>query len=58
MTCNHCVDSVRKSLKKIKGIKDIDIDLATGRLLYSGSEGIRKNVEKSILSLGYKIKNQ
>ena len=58
MTCNHCVDSVRKSLKKIKGIKDIDIDLGTGRLLYSGSADIRKNVEKSILSLGYKIKNQ
>ena len=43
---------------KYRGIKDIDIDLATGRLLYSGSADIRKNVEKSILSLGYKIKNQ
>ena len=57
MTCNHCVNSVMKSLKKINGIENIDINLATGRLIYSGSSAIKKNVEESILSLGYKIKN-
>lgn len=58
MTCNHCVDSVKRSLKKIKGVKDIGIDLASGKLSFSSSSNVRKNVEKSILSLGFKIKNQ
>ena len=58
MTCNHCVDSVRKSLKNIKDVKDIDIDLASGKLSYNGPSNAKKNIEKSILSLGFKIKNQ
>ena len=58
MTCNHCVDSVRKSLKNIKDVEDIDIDLASGKLSYNGRSNAKKNIEKSILSLGFKIKNQ
>ena len=58
MTCNHCVDSVRKSLKNIKDVKDIDIDLASGKLSYNGPSNAKKNIEKIILSLGFKIKNQ
>lgn len=30
MTCNGCVSSVSSVLKKIKGIKDVSIDLSTG----------------------------
>ena len=57
MTCNHCVDSVRKSLKNIKDVKDIDIDLASGKLSYNGPLNAKRIIEKSILSLGFKIKN-
>ena len=44
MTCNHCVDSVRKSLKNIKDVKDIDIDLASGKLSYNGPSNAKKNI--------------
>lgn len=57
MTCNHCVSSVKKSLEKLDGIGDIDIDLASGHLIYNSSSNIDKKVQEIILSLGYKIKN-
>jgi hypothetical protein len=57
MTCNHCVDSVRKSLAKINGIEDININLSDGKLTYNSSINIEKDVIEVILSLGYKIKN-
>lgn len=57
MTCNHCVDSIRKSLAKINGIEDININLSDGKLTYNSSINIEKDVIEVILSLGYKIKN-
>ena len=57
MTCNHCVDSVQKSLSKINGIENININLSDGKLTYNSSINIEKNVAEVILSLGYKIKN-
>ena len=58
MTCNHCVDSVKKSLSKINGIENIDINLSDGKLTYSSSSDIGENVAEAILSLGYKVKKQ
>lgn len=58
MTCNHCVDSVKKSLSKINGIENIDINLSDGKLTYNSSSDIGENVVGAILSLGYKVKKQ
>jgi len=58
MTCNHCVDSVKKSLSKINGIENIDINLSDGKLTYNSSSDIGENVVEAILSLGYKVKKQ
>ncbi|MFJ7908678.1 heavy-metal-associated domain-containing protein [Kitasatospora sp. NPDC096204] len=32
MTCGHCVSSVTAELKKIDGVEDVAVDLATGRV--------------------------
>ena len=57
MTCSHCVDSVKNSLIKIGGISHVDVDLATGQVQYSSNKDVQDEVEKNILSLGYKIKS-
>ena len=57
MTCSHCVDSVKNSLVKIGGISHVDVDLATGRVQYSSNKDVQDEVEKNIISLGYKIKS-
>jgi copper chaperone CopZ len=30
MTCDHCVRSVSEELGKVRGVRDVEIDLATG----------------------------
>ncbi len=47
----------KKSLSKINGIENININLSDGKLTYNSSINIEKNVAEVILSLGYKIKN-
>ncbi|MEU8515659.1 cation transporter [Kitasatospora sp. NPDC048722] len=32
MTCGHCVSSVTAELKKIEGVTEVAVDLATGRV--------------------------
>ena len=38
MTCGHCVNSVSTEVGAIEGVKDVQVDLATGRVTVS-SEG-------------------
>jgi copper chaperone len=30
MTCDHCVRSVSEELSKVPGVRDVEVDLATG----------------------------
>ncbi|HWC10635.1 MAG TPA: cation transporter [Acidimicrobiales bacterium] len=30
MTCGHCMQSVTQEVKKIEGVADVDVDLASG----------------------------
>ena len=55
MTCSHCADSVSNSLKKIKGISNVNVDFESGLIQYSSSRDILKDIKEAILSLGYKI---
>ena len=40
MTCSHCVDSVKNSLSKITGISNVNVDLASGKVQYSGDANL------------------
>ncbi len=55
MTCSHCEESVRKNMLKIKGISNVQIDLSTGRVLYSDAGKSMDAIVNTIESLGYKI---
>jgi copper chaperone len=57
MTCSHCVDSVKKSLSKLKNIDQIDIELSSGKIEYRGNKESIQVVQDTISSLGYKIKS-
>ncbi|MEH0938159.1 heavy-metal-associated domain-containing protein [Micromonospora psammae] len=38
MTCGHCVNSVSTEVSAIEGVRDVQVDLATGRVTVT-SEG-------------------
>ncbi len=56
MTCNHCKMNVETNLKKMTGITDVKIDLASGHVSLEGENINLGNTEKTINDLGYKYK--
>lgn len=56
MTCSHCVESVKKSIQKIKGISSVSVHLESGEIRYTGDDTMKSEIIKSIESLGYKVK--
>lgn len=57
MTCSNCALGVTKKLEK-RGLKDVDVNFATGEVRFSNSPDITIDViESDIKSLGYGIKS-
>ena len=57
MTCASCVARVEKSISKIKGIKNISVNLATEKASFEIEPGFATliQVEKAVEDAGYKI---
>lgn len=56
MTCNHCKMTVETNLKKMPGISEINVDLASGDVIIKGEKIDLARAEKTITELGYKYK--
>ena len=57
MTCNHCVDSVTKTLNKLNGVTVKNIDLNSGRIDFIDNEADIDEIHKNIKDLGYEIEH-
>ena len=55
MSCNSCVESIKKTIKKIKGIEFLNLELKSGKLeVICSSEDLNK-IKKSIMDLGFEV---
>ena len=54
MSCQHCVDSTRKALEAIKGISNVQIDLAKGEATFDGTVAI-ETVKEAITKIGFEV---
>jgi copper ion binding protein len=56
MTCQHCVMSVKKSLGKLEGIQNVDVDLQKGEVRFDNTKGLAADaVKKAIEEAGYEV---
>ena len=55
MTCASCVAKVETSLKKINGVSEVVVNLATEKVKITSSDVEFKNFTEAILSTGFKI---
>ncbi len=55
MTCNHCKMTVENNLRKMSGVSDVKIDLASGKVTVEGDNINSSDAEKTITDLGYKF---
>ncbi|MBI2684290.1 MAG: heavy-metal-associated domain-containing protein [Actinobacteria bacterium] len=53
MTCQHCVASVREEVERVAGVRDVDVDLATGRLTVAGEDVDDGAVVAAVAEAGY-----
>jgi len=56
MTCGHCVSSVTEEVSELPGVKDVQVDLESGRLTVTsdaplGADTVRTAVEEAGYSL-------
>jgi uncharacterized membrane protein YraQ (UPF0718 family)/copper chaperone CopZ len=55
MTCNHCKENVENSIKSSPGVKEVTVDLTTGKVNITGNSFDLEKIESGIKSIGYKI---
>ena len=57
MTCNHCVQTITKALKKISGLNSIDVSLDSKEVnvLYNENETNLQEITKKIVEVGFEL---
>ncbi|MFD5435607.1 heavy-metal-associated domain-containing protein [Kitasatospora sp. NPDC127067] len=56
MTCGHCVTSVTAELKKLDGVDDVAVDLATGKVTVGSTRSLADSeVAAAVDEAGYDL---
>lgn len=53
MSCGHCVTAVRGDLERVPGVVDVEVDLATKRVVLRGDGVDRETVRAAVDDAGY-----
>ena len=55
MTCNHCVESIKKTIGKIKGVDNLSIDLSSGKVSFKNTGADIAFIQNEIKDLGFEV---
>ncbi len=56
MTCQHCVNTVRRALSSIEGVVSVNVDLPTGRVEVELEKDVpQEKLTAAIEEWGYKV---
>jgi copper chaperone CopZ len=55
MTCDHCVLSVTEEVADVAGVRDVDVELASGRLTVAGVGFDDEAVKAAVEGAGYTV---
>jgi copper chaperone len=55
MTCGHCVSSVHEEVSEVFGVESVDVDLASGRLVVTGTGVSDEAVRAAVAEAGYEV---
>jgi uncharacterized protein len=56
MTCNHCKNSVEKTLSSLAGISSVKVDLASKTAVLTGKTFNLAKIEEALTSIGYSLR--
>jgi copper chaperone len=55
MTCEHCVMSVSEEVGEISGVRDVAVELDSGRLTVAGEGFTDEQVAAAVAEAGYEV---
>lgn len=56
MTCGHCVAAVTEEVRKVNGVRDVDIELETGRVTIESEVGVDPGaIRAAVEEAGYQV---
>jgi copper chaperone len=58
MTCQHCVAAVGEEVSALAGVSDVNVELASGVLVVSGSDLDPDAVRSAVEEAGYSLAGQ
>lgn len=56
MTCGHCEKAVKSALMELGEVKEVEVDLSTGKVVVKGENLQDKFIKDAIIEAGYQIK--
>lgn len=55
MTCGHCVKAVGDEIGNVPGVTGVDVDLATGRVVVTGTDVEASALAAAVDEAGYEV---
>lgn len=59
MTCGHCARSVTEEVSEVAGVREVEVDLASGRVTVSSEQPVDDAaVRAAVAEAGYQVVDQ
>jgi copper ion binding protein len=56
MTCGHCAASVTEEVGKLDGVREVDVDLGSGRVTVTSDRALAEDeVRDAVIEAGYQL---
>jgi len=55
MSCQHCVNRVKKAIEALDGIKSLDVSIGGTKVTFDEGKVSKNEIEKAIAAAGYKV---
>lgn len=56
MTCNHCKQAVIEAAKSVEGVRDVHVDLETGKVSVTFTHSVKDEaIKEAITEAGYEL---
>jgi copper chaperone len=58
MSCNHCVNSIKKAVGELPGVENVDVELKTKKVTVGYTAGLVtiETIKETIEDQGYEVK--
>lgn len=55
MSCQHCARSVTEEVSEVAGVRDVNVDLTSGRVVVTGSDVSEAAIASAVEEAGYEV---